>query len=333
MKTMILQSPDTGILHINSEPPGATIYIDDIERIGLATPTIITDIPVGTHTYRLSMSGYDDNIGTFDIIIDKITIIDATLIPLTPGYLYISSIPTGAKIYIDDIERIDIVTPAEIRELPVGPHTYRLSISGYEDNTGTFDIITGQITIIEVTLGSLVQNTGYLYVSSTPLGAEIFIDSIDQELVTPMIIPNLFPGTHTYVLSLPDDDYIDKIGSFDITSGNITVVSETFTTIEDGCANLNSVPRAEIFINNIDQGLTTPAHICGVPLGRLQFRLSGTFEASQNGCAEFMSVPKYAHIFIDNIDIGKDTPKKICGLSPGIHTFSMIGTVKTKKEK
>lgn len=62
------------------------------------------------------------------------------------GYLYISSIPLGAEIYIDDISQ-NMVTPMVI-PLPSCSHTYRLTMCGYRDDTGTFDITPNKITVI-----------------------------------------------------------------------------------------------------------------------------------------------------------------------------------------
>ncbi len=78
-------TPTTGNLCIKSIPSGSSIIIDDcsipITTISpfsdCTTRSIITGLKPGTHTYRLSMTGYKNQTGTFSIIAGKTTTIDA----------------------------------------------------------------------------------------------------------------------------------------------------------------------------------------------------------------------------------------------------------------
>lgn len=322
--------PTKGYLYISSNPHGAKIYIDDID-LGLTTPIIMQDLSPGTHTYKLTLTGYHDVTGSFSIIAGQVTIVEAELYPLVPkGYLYISSNPPGAKIFIDDVEQIGKTTPTEIYNLSIGRHTYILSLTGYDDITGSFDIIVGQITIIEAILTLLVPVTGYLYISSIPLGAEIYIDNIDTGKVTPMIIPDLSPGNHYYKLTLPK--YKDEICTFNIASDQITVIYKELLKLSVGCQQFSSTPKgADVYIDNTGAGILTPGRKCNYPIGTWLLRMDGRFETPKYGCITFDSVPKGLSIIIDGIYTGKKTPSKICNISAGIHTFSLEGTVSIKK--
>lgn len=68
-----------------------------------------------------------------------------------------------------------------------------------------------------------ISTTGNLSISSTPQGAEIFIDNVDQGVTTPATIEALPPGAHTYKLT--KTDYYDSTGNFDITAGQVTTIS------------------------------------------------------------------------------------------------------------
>lgn len=70
------------------------------------------------------------------------------------GSAYIVSIPSGAKIYIDNVEQVGIVTPATINNIPSTPyeHTYKLVKSGYMDAEGLLFITTGDTYNTTVTM-------------------------------------------------------------------------------------------------------------------------------------------------------------------------------------
>lgn len=70
------------------------------------------------------------------------------------GSAYIVSVPSGAKIYIDNVEQVGITTPATINNIPSTPyeHTYRLVKHGYIDIEGLLFITTGQTYNMTVTM-------------------------------------------------------------------------------------------------------------------------------------------------------------------------------------
>lgn len=70
------------------------------------------------------------------------------------GSAYIVSVPSGAKIYIDNVEQVGITTPATINNIPSTPyeHTYKLVKHGYIDIEGLLFITTGQRYNMTVTM-------------------------------------------------------------------------------------------------------------------------------------------------------------------------------------
>jgi hypothetical protein len=68
-----IMTQSTSSVYVASDPVGAKISIDGVEQAGFGTPTMITDIPPGHHTFKLS---YQDRA---DIESD---------IPLEPGKTY-----------------------------------------------------------------------------------------------------------------------------------------------------------------------------------------------------------------------------------------------------
>lgn len=158
-----------GSVNISSSPSGAKIYIDGTEQIGRLTPTTISGLSQSppNHTYKLMLTGYEDAIGTFDIIADQTTIIPTiVLTPTSPitGTVIILSNPSGAKIYIDGIEQIGRLTPSTVANIAPSPpsHTYKLTLTGYNDKSDSFDISPGEIKMIDVgNLTPIVAQAGF----------------------------------------------------------------------------------------------------------------------------------------------------------------------------
>lgn len=147
----ILPTP-VGSIKFIVYPPGSDIYFGSILQgttditTGILT---IDNIPVGTVNYTVKKIGYYDRTGSAIIIERGMTTVSIILnaMPLT-GSLSIISNPSGAKIYIDDIDT-GLITPANKTGLTPGSHAYKLTLAGYQDKIGSFTIITGQITKVD----------------------------------------------------------------------------------------------------------------------------------------------------------------------------------------
>ena len=58
--------PSEGCIYFTTNPPGASIYIDDVLQAEI-TPAIICGLSLGPHTYRLVLDGYLDITGNIDL--------------------------------------------------------------------------------------------------------------------------------------------------------------------------------------------------------------------------------------------------------------------------
>lgn len=224
-------SPTIGTLDISSDPPGANIIIDDMIT-GFITRALISTIEQGSHTYKLSLKGYFDKTGSFNIIGRQTTIIIETLtpLPITTGNVHISSFPSGSLIFIDGIDQRK-ATPALVENLTPGEHNYRLTFEGYRDATGTFIINLGETSNLNVILEQILPTNGLVSITSFPPGSSIFIDDIDTFRMTPAVIGDLTPGSHSLRLIAPGHQ--DSISTFNIRSGHVTEVSIILVPITD----------------------------------------------------------------------------------------------------
>lgn len=149
-------TPKIGDLNITSTPEGARIYIDDVDQLS-TTPSTLRDIPVGSRRFTLKLEGYNDTVGTVQILGGITTYVYATLIPLSPttGAIDVSSTPEGAELFIDGADQ-NIKTPANITDLAEGSYTIKLTLTGYQEWAVTVKINVGQTTYLSAGLKSLV---------------------------------------------------------------------------------------------------------------------------------------------------------------------------------
>jgi formylglycine-generating enzyme required for sulfatase activity len=81
----------TGSIHIQSTPPGATVYRNGADT-GLTTETTLNGVPVGTHAIKLTLSGYRDFEQSIEVTAGQTAEIQAVLVPsgvLEPEMVYI----------------------------------------------------------------------------------------------------------------------------------------------------------------------------------------------------------------------------------------------------
>lgn len=210
--------PTVGAIEFVSVPVGAEIFVDG-KTTGQKTPIVITNILAGSHTWILKFTGYNDSSGSVTVPSGGSTSVYATLTPVTPtmGSLNITSTPMGAEVWIDGKDfNVTTSGATTITNIPLGNHTYTLTLSGFQDKTGVFSITAGQTTYLNPALIPLTT-VGVLEITSEPSGARVFIDDTDTQRVTPATITNLTAGDHRYKTVL--SGYKDIVGVVTISIG------------------------------------------------------------------------------------------------------------------
>jgi hypothetical protein len=348
-----------GGLSINSSPDGASIYIDGNDK-KVTTPTVISGLTEGEHTYKLSIQGYKDIEGKFTIFLGQATSIYNILIQSPEfGTLYIYSTPVlygrvipyileGAEIYIDNVNTGKKM-PSPITGLTKGVHTFRVTRHGIEDREGMFIINGGDVLLISI-YPMLLPKIGMLVIKAYPLvgdtkNAMVYIDGkyTEEHADVRFALPE---GTHTYRLTLPDHE--DSEGKFEIVQGIITRITAYMSHIgvpSLGRLNVSSnPPGAVIHICDINIGQYTPTTVRNLSDGDYTYRLSkpgylditGTFTIKDANSADInptliqsdtildiTSNVIASMIYIDNHTEGWTTPTEIIGISPGIHTYRL----------
>lgn len=141
-----------GSVLFRSSPTGARIWIDNIDT-GIDTQGTVQGLTAGSRKYTLVKDGFIDKTGTFTAANDTIIAIPPITFIAMPiptfGNLSISSVLSGASVYIDSSEMALGVTPLIITNLNPGMHTYQLKLIGYADTPIIgFYVVAGQTTIV-----------------------------------------------------------------------------------------------------------------------------------------------------------------------------------------
>lgn len=166
-------------------------------------PTETID-PGQTITHGFSLPP-DLMVGTYEVCASPGTHCQTVVVTIPSTSVYITSNPSGATIYIDDIIQLD-VTPATITALTEGLHTYRLTREDCDNEaTGEFTTIIGTTVQVSATFETTAR------FESAPSGARIWIDGADTGIDTPGTV-TVTPGHHTYKLTLAT--YSDLAGGF-----------------------------------------------------------------------------------------------------------------------
>lgn len=227
---------ETGSVAIMSVPPGARIYIDEVDT-EVNSSAIIGNLEPGDHDITLILEGYEEYTDTVYISPEFLSISLAILTPLTPptgtGTLNVTSNPTGAEFCTEIVieeENVCGEAPTTLYNLPAGYHVYEAGISeDYTFAVGTFLIEDGKTTDLNIPLFPLPENYGFAWIESIPIGANINIDGEPLGAKTGFLA-TLSPESHTYELTLPG--YQSKSGPFTVIQATeefdvSTIISET----------------------------------------------------------------------------------------------------------
>jgi hypothetical protein len=202
---------DSGLIHVVSEPAGAEVTLNGIVRG--RTPVTVENVPKGRATLKFSLNGFKDEVIS-DIVVnagDEQTI--SRVLEMLPGTLSLSSVPAGARFYINGEYRGN--DPLSIPGLKPGNYEVRAELEGYGKMTRTITVKNGATPREEFRLSSVM---GRIEVRSNPPGAQIVFDGHimgttvsndpDAEFSNAFAIEDVMEGDHTLVIR--KDGYVEQ---------------------------------------------------------------------------------------------------------------------------
>jgi hypothetical protein len=222
-----------GSISVDSNPDRATAILDG--GSSQLTPCTFSSVLPGVHTIQVSLSGYQPYSTTTSVSAGKSTYVFASLTALAPttGTIYATSLPQGASVYVDG--KYYGPAPQLATGLTPGFHEVRLALSGFEDWVGQVQVFAGQTTTVSQTLPAspttrptTAPGTGTLSVSSSPSGAQVFVDNAYMG-ITPISLSPISAGSHAVLLKLTG--YADFEVTAQVSAGQTTPVSATLIPV------------------------------------------------------------------------------------------------------
>jgi TolB-like protein len=206
---------ERGNLYIKSVPSGASVYLNDKLQEG-STPLIVSDIPIGNYIIKLDAVDFAGETSV-NLESNEFKTIELKLAKKV-GRLRIITEPPQADIYLT--EHLKGQSPLLIDSINIGQYHLKIKKSGYIEFAQDIKIENLKETMLDISL----QKPGPLKILSTPLEAEVYIDSLKRG-ITPIVLTELSPGEHR--IELRKDGYNSFIDKINLDTSNETTISPT----------------------------------------------------------------------------------------------------------
>ena len=181
-------------------PAGAAVYVD-AEKKGVS-PVTLEGLAAGDHSLLITKEGYVDLAKAVTVQAGRPTLVREKLARQS-GTIEVASVPGGARVFLDG-KRQRGVTPLTINGAKVGRHEVRVQLKGHE--TWVNEIEVHPSSTVRV-MADLAGRSGTLLVSSTPKGADVYVDGDNRGKT--IVSLTLTPGKHT--LRVEKDGYRPEI--------------------------------------------------------------------------------------------------------------------------
>ena len=218
---------DIGYIYVWSTPSEGDIYVDgNYKGITDQSQYITISTTSGYHTVEIYKDGYDKYSTSVYIYSGQGSYVIADLNPTT-GYIYVSSSPAGGDIYVDgNYEGVTDGNGYIALFTTPGYHTVEIYKDGYDKYSTSVYIYSGQGSYV---IADLNPTTGYIYVSSSPAGGDIYIDGNYEGVTENSQYITIFTTPDYHTVEILKDGY-DKY------SKSVYVYSDQGTYVN---ANLN----------------------------------------------------------------------------------------------
>ena len=174
-------APSTGSISVSSSPSGAAIYLDGTYqgKTLSANPFYIISVQPGSHNLELSLQGYQDYKTSVGVTAGQTTQVSASLNPNpqppSTGTITISSSPTGAEVYLDNV--FQGYSPQTVHNVAPGSHVLLMKLGGYEDWQSTVQVSEGQDTPVSA-IFTPVPTTAPTEAGTIPVMALVAIGAV-----------------------------------------------------------------------------------------------------------------------------------------------------------
>ncbi len=176
-KVELALRPDSARFRVDSVPRGASVFIDGILRG--TTPCDIDRVPSGECEIEIQLEDHRPFRRRFTLQAGDEHTVHAELEAL-PGAMRLTSVPSGARIYINDVPRGE--TPLLIETLSPGEYRVRVEARGYATETAE---ITVQRNAVNAREFRLRRDSGTIILTTEPAEVRALIDGEEVGITAP----------------------------------------------------------------------------------------------------------------------------------------------------
>jgi len=204
---VLVSEPSSGSIVITETQSFQAQVFLDYDPTGKTTPTVLENVPVGTHVIHVFLKEYEADPDSFVVEVEdgQQTNLEFTLQKQASGDLEVTTQPDSAVVRIDRL--FFGYTPVTIPGLVEGNYTLTLSRGGYESITRNVNIAANQLTEINETLAPkkvvLIEHYSNSGCAPCPDADEI-IESVLEELGVQGVVSI---GFHPYFPDIGDPMY------------------------------------------------------------------------------------------------------------------------------
>jgi hypothetical protein len=211
------------LVRVESDPPGAQIYVDQRDHGTFGTTPRTIALPAGAHHLELALAGHADASTDVTAVVGQAVDARASLTAYQ-GTVTITVAAPGATVIA---HRGDVAIPVPASaptRLDVGAYTFTASAPGFRDGSVEAHVARDATEQRAITLEPVPVPTGRLLVSSGEVHARVQIDGADRA-ETPARLADLTVGTHD--VRVTADGFLAWTGTVDVAENRTAFVNVT----------------------------------------------------------------------------------------------------------
>lgn len=213
------------LVSVTSDPPGATIYVDQRDHGSFGTTPRTLALPAGAHHLTLELADHEAAATDVTAAVGESHSAEATL-PAHRGTVAITTpSPDVTLTARRDGADAEVTIPAgERATLEVGHYTIVAHADGYRDASVEVQVARDSDERRAITLQPLPVPTGRLLVTTGEVHARVRVDGSDRA-ETPARVTDLTVGEHEVAVSA--DGFLPWTGTVHVDEGRTAFVSVT----------------------------------------------------------------------------------------------------------
>jgi hypothetical protein len=183
------------LVAIESDPPGAAVYVDRKELGQFGVTPLTLAVPEGEHQLILERAGYAP--ATLPVTAKAETLVPVST-PLNPlyGKVSVSVAPASAELaFVRDGVPVAAIREGQGFRLPAGQYRVVATAPGYLPAEATLLVRENVAAALDIGLAPVPRATGRLLVSTRKHVAELYLDG-RRVAVTPVALDDVAVGEH-----------------------------------------------------------------------------------------------------------------------------------------